>query len=160
MYLNYFRSKLITWNIIKRKIQQNPSIWQILQVSIGQNAKNIFSSSRWYAMFISEVGFSSRKTSNLARLMRTRVQSAVGSVSRPGCLFCIRFKQTHNDKPLCSSPLSPSRLVGVSRSPLCSSCLTTYNYVVGATRMDPCRRKKAVKQKKQRSTEISLQGLI
>lgn len=79
-----------------------------------------------------------------------------------GCLFCIRFKQTHNDKPLRSSPLSPSRLVGVSHSPLCSSCLTTYNYVVGATGMEPCRRKKKKGHRRRKGpghAEISLQGL-
>lgn len=89
-------------------------------------------------MFISGVGFSCRKTRRLAGLARTRVQSTIGSVSSLVCLFCIRFKQTHNDKPRCSSPLSPSRLVGVSHSPLCSPCLTTYNYVVGATGMETC----------------------
>lgn len=103
-------------------------------------------------MFISEVGFSSRKTRHLAGLVRPRVQSTVGSVSSLGCLFCIRFKQTHNDKPLCSSPLSPSRLVGVSHSPLCSSCLTTYNYVVGATGMEPCRKKKGCRKRKSPDT--------
>lgn len=111
-------------------------------------AKNIFPSSRRYTKFILEVGFSRRKTRHLARLSRSRGQSTPGSVSSSGCLFCIRFKQTHNDKPLCSSPLSPSRLLVVSHSPLFSSWLTTYNYVVGATGMEPRRRKKAVEKEK------------
>lgn len=106
-----------------------------------RTAKNIFPSSR-NMEFILEVGFSRRKTRHLARLSRTGGQSTTGSVSSLGCLFCIRFKQTDNDKPLCSSPLSPSRLVVVSHSPLFSSCLTTYNYVVAATGMEPCRRKR------------------
>lgn len=94
---------------------------------------------------------------HLAGLTRTRAQSTIGKVSSLCCLFCIRFKQTHNDKPLCSSPLSPSRLAGVSHSLPCNSCLTMYNYVVGATRMEPCRRKK---KKKHRNTEISIQGRV
>lgn len=115
--------------------------------------QRFFPSSRWYTVFISEVGFSSRKTLGGTH----EDQSTIGKVSSLCCLFCIRFKQTHNDKPLCSSPLSPSRLAGVSHSLPCNSCLTMYNYVVGATRMEPCRRKK---KKKHRNTEISIQGRV
>lgn len=110
--------------------------------------KIFFWSSGCYIVFISGVGFSSRKTRHLAGLARTRGQITSGSVSSLGCLFCTRFKRTHNDKPLCSSPLSPSCLVGVSCSPLCSSCLTTYNYVVWATGMEPCWRKKPIEKEK------------
>lgn len=138
-YLKYFKDKGILWTVVRK------SFWNILHFSmLGQNLlTSFFPNSRSWMMFLWELEFSSIKSSFFVGVTWTRIRSTISSLSSLGCLFCIMFKQTYNDKPLCSSlSLSLSLWVSVSHFSLCSSDLTTYNYVVGATGMEPCRRKK------------------
>ena len=75
--------------------------------------------------------------------VQARVETVAGLAlpTALGCLFWTRFKRTYNDKVLSCSPLSLSHSVSLTPI-LYHSHSPTYHFVVGAARIEPCRREK------------------